>query len=103
VSPKDEQQPRADADDPAMAAWEVLVAREEVVYLKAVLEAYPGLAAVQAERGRQSSDRVPLTLVTTVELADELGQVLRELAEEIPVTVLAAPSPATRTTCERGT
>jgi hypothetical protein len=72
-----------------MTAFDILVPREEVVYLKAVLEAYPGLAAVHAERGRQLGDSAPLTIVTTPELATELGEVLSELAREMRLVLLS--------------
>jgi hypothetical protein len=85
VSSNDERPRSARVEADTMAAIDILVPREEVVYLKAVLEAYPGLAGVHAESGRQRSDEVPLTLVTTRALARELDEVLTELAREMPL------------------
>jgi hypothetical protein len=91
-------------DAKTMATFDILVPREEVVYLKAVLEAYPGLAGVHAERGRQRGDSVPLTIVTTSELAAEVGAVLDELGDEMPLVLQSSHLPeATNDTSRRGT
>ena len=81
-------------DAKTMATFDILVPREEVVYLKAVLEAYPGLAGVHAERGRQRGGSVPLTIVTTPELASEVGEVLAELGQEMTIVLSSSHLPA---------
>ncbi len=83
----DDRTLRSGADGDLMVEFDVVVSRGEIVYLKAVLEAHPGLAAVHAEPGRQLGAEVPLTIVTTRSLAGELEQVLDELGEEIPLVM----------------
>jgi hypothetical protein len=56
----------------------------EVVMLKSVLEAHPGVASVHAVRGRVRGPRAGLRVAATRELAAELDGVLHDLAEEIP-------------------
>jgi hypothetical protein len=65
----------------------VLVPVQDVVYFKSVLEAYPGLAAVHAERGQASGGSASLVVATTPELAGELDGVLDELSREIGMSI----------------
>jgi hypothetical protein len=79
-----------------MIVRRVMVAARDVVFLKSVLEAYPGLAAVHAERARTSGaapSRASLVIATTDELAGELDEVLAELAQTIHLSILPAQQP----------
>ncbi|HZO11719.1 MAG TPA: hypothetical protein VFB62_00620 [Polyangiaceae bacterium] len=60
----------------------VTVPVQDVVFVKSVLEAYPGLAAVHAERirGASKTPNTSLVVATTAELAGELDEVLSELS-----------------------
>jgi hypothetical protein len=65
-----------------MIVRRVTVPVQDVVFVKSVLEAYPGLAAVHAERTRFSNkpSNASLVIATTAELAGELDEVLSELS-----------------------
>ncbi len=71
----------------------VVVEAEEVVFLKSIIEAYPGVAAVHAER-RQAQQAVsgvarPRTLMvaTTPGLAPELDLMLDGLSDEVSLVI----------------
>jgi hypothetical protein len=79
----------------------VVVDAEDVVFLKSVIEAYPGVAAVHAERRQAMAGAGPLPrprtlmLATTPELGSELDQLLEDLRGELPLVidgVSSAPS-----------
>ncbi len=71
--------PREQFVDPTHVTRRVVVAVEQVVYVRAILEANNGVAAVYSESGGD------LTLVTSpcrlAELEQLLGDLQRELAE----------------------
>jgi len=64
-----------------MIARRVDVAPRDVVYLKGILEASEGLAALFAERGGE------LVITSPLDRAEELEVLLRDLAEELGATV----------------
>ncbi len=64
-----------------MIARRVDVAPRDVVYLKGILEASEGLAALFAERGGE------LVITSPLDRAEELDVLLRDLAEELGATV----------------
>ena len=61
----------------------IRVETSQVVYLKSILEAYPGIAAVHARPGVNSGDSAELLIATTQGFASEVDDVLRELTSEI--------------------
>lgn len=73
----------------------IVVPVSEVVFLKSVLEAYPGLAAVHAERAHsrrgQTADDAPkgttLVVATTPGFESELDELLAELRRECSAAV----------------
>lgn len=69
-----------------MILRKVTVPMHDVVFVKSVLEAYPGLAAVHAERTPSSNTTrtASLVIATTAELAGELDEVLSELITPSP-------------------
>jgi hypothetical protein len=69
--------------DDGLTVMPVVVPTHEVVFVKGVLEAYPGIASVHAERGRVTSDGAPLVLACDPGFADELAAIVDELAAEV--------------------
>ena len=70
-----------------MVLRELRVAVADIVYLKDVLEAYPGIASIHAEpaeKGRAPRATADLLVAATPAFEAELDAVLEELAEEIP-------------------
>lgn len=61
----------------------VVVPTHEVVYVKSILEAYPGLASVHARPGRETTGGARLVIACTPALAPELDAVIDELAVEV--------------------
>lgn len=66
---------------------EVVVPTQDVVYVKSILEAHPGLASVHAAPGRETSSGARLTIATTAGLVDELDGVLSDLVDEAKLVV----------------
>src|SRR5262245_16725847 len=85
-----------------MIVRSVLVPVHDVVFFKSVLEAYPGLAAVHAERGMKygpalsdgsgpkgsAEPSAELVVATTSELSGELDAVLDELSHALALSVV---------------
>lgn len=55
----------------------------EVLFVKSVLEAYPGLCSVHAPRGRVQGDRAPLIVAAPPQAATEVDAILDELLTEV--------------------
>ena len=64
----------------------VVVPTHEVVYVKSILEAYPGLASVHAQPGRETTGGARLVLASTRGLTAMLDAVIDELTEEVGLT-----------------
>jgi hypothetical protein len=77
-----------------MVIRDVEVATREVVFLKSVFEAYPGIAIVLARpavsQGKKSA-RSSVAIATTVELSPEVDGVLAELAASVGLTAEGSP------------
>ncbi len=67
----------------------VVVPTHEVVYVKSILEAYPGLASVHAQPGRETTGGARLVIACTPGLTSELDDVIDELGEEVSLTRVA--------------
>jgi hypothetical protein len=77
--------PREQFVDPTHVTRRVLVAAEEVVYVRSILEASNGVAAVYSESGGD------LTFVTSPCRVAELEQVLLDLKGELAESWLLGP------------
>jgi hypothetical protein len=77
--------PREQFIDPSHVTRRVVVATEEVVYVRSILEASNGVAAVYSESGGD------LTLVTSHCRLAELEQLLRDLEQELAGAWLLGP------------
>lgn len=80
--------PREQFVDPTHVTRRVVVAAEQVVYVRSILEANNGVAAVYSESGGD------LTLVTTPCRLIELEQLLIDLRLELAEAWLLGPVPA---------
>ncbi len=80
-------------DRDGMVVRKVIAEAEDVVFLKSVLEAYPGVAAVHAERGQGPPGRDhpkrprQLILATTPGFGPELDDVLADLQGELSLVI----------------
>ena len=61
----------------------VVVPTHEVVYVKSILEAYPGLASVHARPGRETSGGARLVIASAPGMVNELDAVIDELEAEV--------------------
>lgn len=77
--------PREQFIDPSHVTRRVVVATEEVVYVRSILEASNGVAAVYSESGGD------LTLVTSSCRLAELEQLLLDLERELAGAWLLGP------------
>jgi len=68
-----------------MALRELWVPSEVMGYLKSIVEAHPGLAAVHAGRANAATQTVRAVLLTTGAQARQLDALLRDLATELPI------------------
>lgn len=68
----------------------VRIARREIVYLKSIIEAYPGLASVHAPPGRELGETTRVFVMFPPGAASEVDAMLGELALEITMAVEAA-------------
>lgn len=66
--------------------WRVQVAREQIGYLRFLLEGYEGLAQLLAVRGREE-----VTLLVPASRAEECRALLQALADEIGLCPLETP------------
>jgi len=80
--------PREQFIDPTHVTRRVVVAVEEVVYVRSILEANNGVAAVYSESGGD------LTLVTSTCREAELERVLLDLKAELAEAWLLGPTGA---------
>ncbi len=80
-------------DRDGMVVRRVTVEAKDVVYLKSVIEAYPGVAAVHAERGQGEQQRDGLArprqliLATTPGFGPELDGLLEDLQDELQLLI----------------
>lgn len=70
-----------------MLSWRVQVAREQIGYLRFLLEGYEGLAQLCAVRGRDE-----VTLLVPASRAEECRALLTALVDELGLRPLATPS-----------
>jgi len=83
----------AQIDSDGMVMRRVIADAEDVVFFKSVLEAYPGVAAVHAERRSDEHDSGPfarprrLVVATTPGLSAELDELLEGLRAEMALVV----------------
>lgn len=80
--------PREQFIDRSHITRRIVVAVEEVVYVRAILEASNGVAAAYSESGGD------ITLVTSSCRLAELEQLLLDLKQELGVAWLLGPTPA---------
>jgi len=66
-----------------MIVRHVEVATEQVVFLKSILEVYPGIAAVHAPPGAAKGGRASLMLASTPGLVGELDAMLADIADAV--------------------
>lgn len=65
-----------------MVVQTITVPTAAVVYVKAILEAYPGLASVHAARGKAQDERTRLFIASSPEVQDDVADIcFRDLAE----------------------
>lgn len=70
-------------DDPAVCCWRFALPREEIAYVRCLLEAYEGLAQIDAAAGQgEIRWTVPLSQVTAA------AALARALAAELPLVAL---------------
>jgi hypothetical protein len=72
----------ASLSEDGLTVREVVVPTQDVIYVKSILEAHPGLASVHAKPGRETSGGARLSIATTAGLVEELDGVLSELTTE---------------------
>ena len=86
-----------------MVVRRVLVAVPEAVFFKSLIEAYPGLAALHAERTIKTAaspvaespvaeKRAQLVVATTPGFEMELDELLHELSQEMDLTLATNPA-----------
>ena len=80
-----------DADGMFLSWWTVPVS--EVVFVKGILEAYPGMVAMHSPPGRVVGTRAPFALATTAGWKEALRRIMRDLAEEVDVQPAQPPPP----------
>jgi hypothetical protein len=98
-SPTEFQSLLQQIDRDGMVVRKVIVEAEDVVFLKSVIEAYPGVAAVHAERGQGLVERDGLVrprqliLATTSGFESELDGLLEDLQGELSLIIAGSPEP----------
>jgi hypothetical protein len=64
-----------------MVIRQITVPTTAVVFVKAIIEAYPGLASVHAARGRAPDERTMLFIASSPEVQAEVAGICADLAE----------------------